>query len=240
AVSGDWWRDAFGAGYAEVYAHRDDASAAAEVAGLLPRLRAAPGPVLDAGCGNGRHLAALRQAGIAAYGFDFSRAQLESARERPSIAGRLACADLRAPPLADAAWGAVVLLFTGFGYFSDAENAATLARLARLLAPGGWLVVDQPDPEHVRRTLVARSERRLEDGTVVIERRSLTGHRVEKEVEIVCAGATRTWRESVRLYDDTEMRELARDCGLEPVERWGCVTGAEKSSARHVHWLQRR
>ena len=74
-----WWKAAFGAHYETLYAHRDDASAAAEVAGLLPRLRQAPGPILDACCGNGRHLAALRAAGLPAFGFDLSADLLRSA-----------------------------------------------------------------------------------------------------------------------------------------------------------------
>ncbi len=140
-----WWQAAFAAGYEQVYAHRDDASAAGEIAGLLPRLRQAPGAVLDAGCGNGRHLQALRAAGLPAFGFDLSPQLLASARLRPPCQGRLVRADMRAPPLAGG-WGAIVLLFTAFGYFDDAGNAALLRRLAEMLAPGGWLLLDLPEP----------------------------------------------------------------------------------------------
>ncbi len=231
-MSGDWWREAFGAGYADVYAHRDDASATSEIADLLPRLRDAPGPILDAGCGNGRHLAALRAAGIPAVGFDFSRHQLDAARLRSAVAGRLVRADLRVPPFVEASWGAVLLLFTGFGYFSDAENAACLARLARLLAPGGWLVLDLPDPEHVRRTLVASSERSIGDGGIVCERRRLVGDRVEKDVEVTSPAGVHAWHESVHLYDREDIAGMAKDNCMEPVECVGSI-------GRQIHWLRR-
>ena len=71
-MADDWWRTAFDARYLERYAHRDAAEAAAAVTALLPRLRTVHGPVLDVGCGAGRHLAALRAAGVPACGFDFS------------------------------------------------------------------------------------------------------------------------------------------------------------------------
>ena len=57
----DWFEEWFDGDYAELYAHRDttEARRAVELA-----LRVAPelaeGPVLDLGCGSGRHLEVLR------------------------------------------------------------------------------------------------------------------------------------------------------------------------------------
>ena len=73
-----------------------DAAAREEVAGLLPRLSAAPGPVLDACCGHGRHLAALRDAGITAVGFDYSAPLLTAGMAKDQARGRLVRADVSA------------------------------------------------------------------------------------------------------------------------------------------------
>lgn len=233
-----WWRTAFGAHYETLYAHRDDASAAVEVAGLLPRLRQAPGPVLDACCGNGRHLAALRAAGLTAFGFDLSADLLASASRRPACRERLVRCDMRHPALGGD-WGAVLALFTAFGYFDDEGNAACLAAWTRLLAPGGWLVLDLPDLDEVRASLIPRSERETACGRLIEERR-LVGNRVEKTVTITATGKTaHIHHESVRLYDQHEIATLAARCGLDIDVRWDSLRCEKSDDQRHVYWLKR-
>lgn len=234
-----WWSTAFGSHYADVYAHRDDGAAQAEVAALLPRLRLAPGPVLDAGCGNGRHVAALRVAGIPAFGFDYSPQLLAAAAARPGCAGRLLRADMRAPPLGGG-WGAVLLLFTAFGYFDDDQNAACLTVLAGLLAPGGWLVLDLPDPDVLAATLVATSTRRTPAGLEISEGRRIVANRVEKTVELSRAGVVETrYVESVRLYRPDEVAALARTAGLSFHDAWTGLSLSGDDQRRQVCWLRR-
>src|SRR5438093_502956 len=93
-----WYDAAFEGGYVEVYPHRDLAAARAEVAGLVARgVGSNGGRVLDLGCGFGRHVLALRERGLDAFGLDRSLALLR--RAAPSLAGRLARGDSRALPL---------------------------------------------------------------------------------------------------------------------------------------------
>lgn len=234
-----WWTSAFTHAYQEVYHHRSDAQAAAEIAGLLPRLHQAPGPVVDAACGGGRHLQALRAAGLAAVGFDLSPDLLASARTRPPCRGRLARGDLRAPPLAGGC-GAVLCLFTAFGYFDDAGNVACLSALAGLVAPGGWVLLDLPEPERLRRGLQPASERTTPGGWRVLERRRLSGERVEKDVEAIPPqGEAVRWRESVRLYDPEGIRRLAGQAGLQSEPFWPGLGGPDEQSGRLVAWLRR-
>ena len=234
-----WWSEAFRSAYLEVYSHRSDEQATAEVAGLLPRLRTAPGPVVDAGCGAGRHLAALRAAGLPAVGFDLSPELLTVAASRPPCTGRLARGDLRSPPLAGGC-GAVLCLFTAFGYFDDAGNVACLAALGGLLAPGGWLVLDLPEPAAVRRGLVPASERVTAGGWRVVEHRRLSGSRIEKDVEAVPPdGRTVRWQESVRLHESGELAEMARSAGLLWAGSWPGLGGPEDQQNRLVAWLRR-
>lgn len=234
-----WWEVAFGDQYDTVYAHRSDAAATAEVAGLLPRLQAAGGLVCDACCGNGRHLQAMQAAGLPAVGFDYSAHLLATARQRP-IAGRLVRADIRHPPFPHDGFDAVTVLFTAFGYFDDASNAAALAGLASLLRPGGWLVLDLPDVERLRATLVPESQRTTADGTVISEQRRLEGAFVVKDVFLQRAGRdVGRWQERVRLYADAEIEQLGRpDFTVDA--RWSSLRGPAADDGRRVHWLVRR
>ena len=232
-----WWVAAFAKDYDLLYAHRDDASAAAEVAGVLGYIGQGPGSVVDVCCGNGRHLQALLQAGVAATGFDYSEALLARCRQRPLCAGRVCRGDIRRPPLAGGQ-RALLLFFTAFGYFDDAANAETLAALAACLAPDGWLMLDLPDTDALRAGLVPASERQVGDCRIR-ERRRLTATRVEKDVELVHAdGRRHGYTESVRLYDPPALRALAGSVGLEPVERWPSLRGPSQQDRRHVWWLR--
>lgn len=234
-----WWKEAFGSDYQEVYGHRSDQDADSEVSGLLPRLSRLPGPVLDAGCGNGRHLAALRAAGIDAFGFDLSRDLLLHGHARAGCRGRLARCDMRHPGLAPG-WGAVLLLFTAFGYFDDAENAGLLTVLAGLLADNGMLVLDLPDPDHLGRSLVKESRRQTDSGLEIVEQRALCGSRVDKTVTLIRAGLlVRRYTESVRLYTHDEIAQLARQGGLVLADRWPSLHGPLTDQHRQVYWLQR-
>jgi SAM-dependent methyltransferase len=233
-----WWKAAFGAHYETLYAHRDDASAVAEVAGLLPRLRQVPGPILDACCGNGRHLAALRAAGLPAFGFDLSADLLHSANKRSMCRERMVRCDMRLPAVGGG-WGAILVLFTAFGYFDDETNASCLATMARLLAPRGFLALDLPDPQAIKQKLIPHSERVTTDGHVVEERAICQG-RMEKTVTLSRDGRViQLYRESVRLYERSEIAALAHRAELQVADVWPSLRGPESDDQRCVYWLKR-
>jgi len=188
----------------------------------LNRIGTPRGLVLDAGCGNGRHLLALRQRGISAVGCDLSAHLLGTATAR----GPVARCDLRALPFASRRFGLVASFFTGFGYLErPSDDLALLAELARLVAPGGWLHLDLPDPEAVRRTLVPRDERRWSDASVE-QIRFLEDDRVVKRIRIRRDdGTVSEYVERVRLWNPDDLERAARDLGLVPRSRLGDLAG---------------
>ena len=212
-VSSEWFRTAFGEGYREVYAHRDADSAGGEARAALALLALeAPALLLDCGCGWGRHLAPLRAAGAAAVGIDLSPVLLADA-----IAAGLPVtrADWRRLPFGPVFDG-VVSFFTSFGYGpTDADDARAIGELGRVLKRGGRLLLDLPNPSQVRRSLVPASTR-VAGGLTISERRSLTadGRRMEKTVEVRDANGRRSWSESVRLYEDDELRALLASAAI--------------------------
>jgi SAM-dependent methyltransferase len=245
-----WYDRAFTRGYLDLYPHRDLPAARGEVAGLLENrpsgLAAAfTGRVLDLGCGFGRHLLALREHGIDAWGLDRSGDLLDRARELADggLAGRLVRADFRALPFPAASFGTVVMLFSSFGYFDDAGNVRVLEELARVLVPGGAAVLDLMNPELVRATLVPSSERRV-GALSLAETRRLTdgGRRVQKEVRITAEdGRTWGWHEDVRLYSVAELDPALGRVGLASVRGDGDFDGRPLApeAPRQILWLRR-
>lgn len=141
-----WYARAFGAFYPVLYGHRDDQEAG-RLLELLRSLCPLEGPVLDLGCGDGRHLLHLENA----VGMDLSADLLDGARQRkegPDL--RLVRGDLRYLPFAQASCGTALSLFTAFGYFADAEaNESPIREIARILKPGGHWCLDYFDADKV-------------------------------------------------------------------------------------------
>lgn len=95
--------------------------------------------ILDAGCGSGPLMDALRAKGAVVSGFDLSPAMVELARQRLGEDADVRVADLGAPlPYPDDAFHLVVASLS-LHYVEDWASA--LAELRRVLKPGGRLIV---------------------------------------------------------------------------------------------------
>ncbi|UFN46994.1 metalloregulator ArsR/SmtB family transcription factor [Roseomonas sp. OT10] len=130
---------------------------AAVLEALPPRI----GRLLDIGAGTGRMLELVAERAESALGVDASRAMLTLARARLAergLAGRCAVrqADMYRLPLPDAGFDAVTLQMV-LHYAED--PAAVLAEAARVLAPGGVLLLVDLGP-HDRAALLERHAHR--------------------------------------------------------------------------------
>jgi len=97
-----WFDDFFDEDYLRLFGpYVEGERAAAESAGVLRLLDLPPGArILDLCCGQARHAAPLRAAGLEVVGLDLSAALLAAARSRDHRLPLLR-ADMRALPLAD-------------------------------------------------------------------------------------------------------------------------------------------
>ncbi|MHB8070135.1 MAG: class I SAM-dependent methyltransferase [Desulfobaccales bacterium] len=140
-----------------------------ELLAVLPEVKAAGcRRVLDAGCGAGRHLLPLAQAGFEVWGVDRELAVLEGLKEKlRTWANRpqLVQADLKRLPFPAGAIQLVVSInVINHGYARTFQEYCR--ELDRVLAPGGYLFVYVSPREFA--DLVRRPEtRELEPGTLV-------------------------------------------------------------------------
>ncbi len=134
-----------------LYFYEDDLTderSEAEVA-LLVRLLdlATPLKILDLACGFGRHANRLARLGHTVTGVDWMPGFLDLARQQAAAWG--VNVDYRQGDMREIAFDGefdrVLLFFTSFGYFDDAENVRVLAHMARALKPGGMLGIDLPN-----------------------------------------------------------------------------------------------
>ncbi len=133
------------------------------------------GRLLDLGGGTGRVAFAFREMVGAAIVADAAWGMLRVARQRPNVLPVQTLAERL--PFADATFDCV-LIVDALHHFIDAETA--LQEAARVLRPGGRLVIEEPD---IRRWLV--------QGIALLERliglrsRFLTGERIREIVEAI-------------------------------------------------------
>lgn len=112
----------------------------------IERLRLVPGQrVLDLGCGPGDGTVIITAAGATGIGLDYSQGMLGAARSEPTLAGRLCRGDAGLLPFRDASFDKVVCT-NSFHHYPD--HRAALKEIARILKPGGLLVLVDPRRDH--------------------------------------------------------------------------------------------
>lgn len=144
---------------------------------------------------------------------------------------------MRRLPFRSGVFGTALSMFTSLGYFrSPSENDVVLREAARLLRPGGFLVLDYLNAEWTRRHLVPEGERTAGPYRVHETRRIATGpdglDRVEKTMVIrEEPGRVMTVREEVLLLDPNALTGLLESAGFSILDCLGDYDGSRFDAA---------
>jgi SAM-dependent methyltransferase len=183
------------------------------------RLGLKPGAtLLDVACGLGQHVVELTARGYASVGVDLSLAMLSRASEEAQARGmriNFLHADMRDLSF-ESNFDAVTCLGTSLGYFDDETNRKVMERLLRALKPGGVLLLDVVNRDHV-----IRSQPNLiwfeGDGCVCMEESEFnffTSRLHVKRTVILDNGRQLENEYSLRLYSLHELGQLLNASGF--------------------------
>jgi len=155
----EWVADAFGEEFLMTRPAGIDNRTAADVEFMVDSLEPAEDDlVFDLACGWGRHAIELADRGLRVVGLDLSRPLLEralhDARER-NVAVKFIHSDMRNIDF-EGIFDHCVFWDTSFGYFGEEANLGVLQRVYRALKPGGSLLLDVANRDHVLRDMPHR------------------------------------------------------------------------------------
>jgi len=189
-----------------------------DVAIALRLAQVEPGkPLADLGCGYGRHLHALVEEGYAhPIGIDRSRLLLREAAVQARSA-RLIRADLRSLPLHADSLAAAFCFYSSMFLGTEADALCALREAARVLRPGGSLVLTTDNPLRLAATPRSRYEDtvpglgRVEEESVWDQTSSVD--RVTRRLRPP-GGEELSATFSIRYYAPAELAGLALGAGL--------------------------
>lgn len=233
----------FGRGYYALYRHflLPPEQTEAEVSFIVRKLRPRAGQRwLDLPCGYGRHLQALQACGggLRLAGGDLNFQYLKEPGLRRA-AGVTAC-DMRRLPFADRSFHGIINLLNSFGYYpprksrgkgpdrAPLDDRAVLGEWARVLRPGGRLVMDLAN-RRVLIGLVGRQPliRYCGGGYEVIERFAW-----DPEAEVMNNQTLWRWAEGeeraayhLRLYKLSQIERMLGEAGFAITDLYGDFTG---------------
>ena len=218
------------------YARQTDAEVAfaEEALGLTE-----PSDVLDLCCGPGRHSVRLARDGHRVTGVDISAYNLEVAAERAAEFGvdvAWSEADMRETGLGESSQDAVINLFTAFGFFDDAENQRVLEEVARVLQPGGRLLVDLVNRDSLMGRFRPRMWGERHNGALLFQEHafdSATGRQTTRWNVIKADGERISQSFTVRIYTLQELEVRMAQAGLRVEEAWGGLDGSELNMDSH-------
>jgi len=221
--------------YFEIYRDKEQ-DALREGPALASLLGLPPGSlVLDLPCGWGRLRPALAERGYRILGGDLSALNLERhAREHP---GHLLRLDLRHLPLREGCADGILCAYTSWGYFATwEENLVQLREFARVLRPGGRLLLDLVGRNHLQALTENREHQWMHFREGYRERVRWSADRRRIITDRIMAGVR--FQHDIWIPEDHEARGALEEAGFQLPAAFGALDGSPWSAGSE-RWIYR-
>jgi len=207
----EWFAEWFDTPYYHIlYQNRGEEEAKGFIEALLLKLNLPScASLLDLACGKGRHSITLNSYGFKVLGVDLSSNSIKKAKlnENPNLSFDVH--DMR-EPVKGRTFDAIFNLFTSFGYFdTHEENEQVCESMAKMLAPGGRLVIDFMNAKKVVSGLVPFEKKRVNDIEFNISR-EYTGTHIIKTISFSDKSQKYSYQEKVQAITQEQFMELLR------------------------------
>jgi ubiquinone/menaquinone biosynthesis C-methylase UbiE len=215
---GDGLADVYDDWYADV---SDVAATVSAIGSLVDEVGG--GAVLELGVGSGRLAIPMAAAGIEAHGVDASTAMLDRLRAKPGAAEVQAStadmADLSV--VGDQRFAVVLVAFnTFFNLVTEEGQRRCLAEVARVLAPGGRLVIEAFVPAATRSdSSVTARHVAVDEVVLAVSRTDVDAQTVAGQYVHISEAGIRLRPWAVRYLTPAQLDELAAAAGLALVAR---------------------
>ena len=225
----EWFEDWFDTEeYLEVYQHRNEKDAKKLIDLILQNVNISAGSkVLDMACGTGRHSILFAEKGFSVTAVDLSKNLLKVAKESAesaSVKVNFVHSDLRSFCV-NSKFNLAVNLFTSFGYFENESDNYKILKIAyEHLYNNGYFVIDFFNRRHIENNLIPESADE-NFNEKIIQKRSIEGNRIEKQIIIRKDGNEKHFHESVRMYCKEELFNALKSEGFEIRKYFGDSSG---------------
>jgi D-alanine-D-alanine ligase len=227
-VDPDWWKTLFDEVYLLTDARSVDNAAVTKqeidvYTALAPVGR--DDGILDLCGGHGRHALELCRRGYAhCTVLDYARPLLEIGKQtaaREGLAVEFVQGDARRTAWADGSFDHVLILGNSLGYIAEPDaDLEILKESARLLKPGGGLVLDVTDGEAVSDHVMPQAWHEIGEDMVVCRQREVHDGCVNAREMVLSktAGLIRDRTYRIRLYTAKELTALVDRAGLGDIQ----------------------
>jgi len=231
----DWFKNWFDSElYQKVYSHRNisDANNILELVTNNIRLNENP-LILDAACGNGRHILTFSKLAKKIIGFDLSKTQLKKAvkllNENSVDNSFLIQSDVRNISF-KTKFDLILNLFTSFGYFeNDDDNFQFIINSKQFINLNGVFVLDIINKKYLINNIIKMTTKTYEDYNIV-ENRELSDDFIIKKIEVTKELDKKIFYEKVKLYDKSKIVSIFESVGYQLIEVFGNYNGESYNS----------
>jgi SAM-dependent methyltransferase len=214
-----WWEVLFSDDYVHTLVKLSPAQLTKQVNFMESSLGIKRGDaVLDVGCGLGQHALEFARRGYLVVALDLALSMITRAAEDAQHNGlriNFLHKDIRDIGF-EGTFDAIICVGTTFGFFDDEQNRGVLARLAHALKPGGRLLLDVVNRDHV-----IGSQPNLVwfegDGCVVMEESDFNFYSSRLNVKRTMMredGRQNESEYSIRLYSVHELGQMLKQAGF--------------------------